>query len=265
MKLLLESELKLYIYSYILTVVFLNPAVIFLSLQYSTIYYIFLFSIIVWLILLKKDMLTYISISTFFFSVGCLTSYFDFLTYPVVTLGVLCILSIQTFGMNRIYFKTFLKKILLWSYGYLGMWMGKWLVGSITLKKNLYKDALQQILLRTSTDEIQTDRLNAIKENLNVLNNNVYVFNFFALLIFMLFKLYKKKINITKLDKVNICYYIIIASIPFLWCWLSANHSFIHSWFVHRVFAICILATSSLCTYIIYDSEITSNKSCVIL
>ena len=87
--------------------------------------------------------------------IGIVVSYFDFLTYPLVTLGVpLCLLLILQ--ADKI---TYLQKIkniislsIAWVIGYLGMWAMKWMIGSIATHKNI----LWMLLNRFCFEQIPT-------------------------------------------------------------------------------------------------------------
>lgn len=250
-KLFLESEIKEYLPAYGLAIAFVNPAVTSLSLQYSSTLYVMLFSIIAWLLLLKKNRLTDKTISLLFFAAGCLVDYIDFLTYPVATLGVLLALYINTFEKQRLKIRNGIKYIFLWGYGYIGMWLGKWIMGSIFLDKNLLADAWGKIAERASNSEMDgNSRWEAILENLNVYN----ISPVWALIIAAVFAVvlcnYKMKIRVAKRDTYILMLYAIVAIIPFAWMFFASNHSWIHAWFVQRLFCLTILGIGCLYVYL---------------
>lgn len=74
-----------------------------------------------------------------FLIIGMLTSFFDFLTYPLFTLGMPLIL-ISVLGTFSSVQKLcdIVKNSIFWGIGYGGMWCGKWMVGSILTGDNLF-------------------------------------------------------------------------------------------------------------------------------
>lgn len=83
---------------------------------------------------------------------GILTNYFDLMTYPLISLGLPLLVFLN--GMNRAGEAQgrIARRVLLaaasWAFGYFGMWVGKWAVGSLLLRENLFADALSQAKLR---------------------------------------------------------------------------------------------------------------------
>lgn len=151
----------------------INPLTAALSLQFSSVYFITLFSMIVFLQLVQKGKATENRIDHLFFLAGILTAYLDFLTYPLTSCGILLVLYmiVNRETLNIASIRQIIRKTALWGCGYVGMWGGKWLAGSIMLKENLFKEAFYQIAFRASTGVEQgTDnRFDAIMKNLSVL------------------------------------------------------------------------------------------------
>lgn len=86
----------------------------------------------------------------FFLIVGILTSYFDFLTYPVVTLGIplCCYFLLESDRLwNNI--KRLTGFSVSWAIGYAGMWAAKWVIADLTLHTGTIKDAIWSIIGRT--------------------------------------------------------------------------------------------------------------------
>ena len=87
LKLMIERNLKNYCVPLLLSLFLIHVEVIGLSLQYSTMFYIMLISIIILLkyknFLFKENRLFY-----YFLVIGMASSYFDLLTYPLVSFGV---------------------------------------------------------------------------------------------------------------------------------------------------------------------------------
>ena len=109
--------------------IFLNPVVTMMSLQFNTVLLITFLSMIaiVW-IDDKKIIKDSYAWSIFFMTIGVLTSYFDLLTYPLLTLGAPLALWL-VFNFLERFRKNFLNLFQMsafWGIGYAGMWSLKW-------------------------------------------------------------------------------------------------------------------------------------------
>lgn len=67
---------------------FMNPLSLSMSMQYNTIFTLTLLSLLACIFLRDSTISDNKSMALLFFAVGCLTSYFDFLTYPLVAIGL---------------------------------------------------------------------------------------------------------------------------------------------------------------------------------
>ena len=220
--------------------------VVSLSLQYSAVYNIVLVIMALWLWLMRKDKLSEYKILLFFLISGMVTSYIDFLTYPIAVVGILSVLSVHTLGVEwRNILFTF-KNIVYWGIGYIGMWVGKWLMGSIILRKNLFEDAVEQFLLRASSGNASNNRLDGIRDNLGIYSNKIFVCLFAVLIIYSIIVLWRMKIKVKREQWLEIGSYGIIMLMPFVWMFLAANHSQEHAWFVHRGLSVSVLALGSI-------------------
>jgi len=277
--LLIRKRLAIYITPIVSVYLLINPITIFNSLQYSTIWYIVLISTIAYLLL--KDKIVEKNLHYLLFTItGMITSFFDLLTYPIVTLGFLLILVIIAEDLD---WKETLKRIFIsgmfWTLGYGIMWASKWIIASIILNENVIKNALDTILSRSSnkTNSGNTIKVSSIFERNfskydNTLTQIVMILNFIGGLAIVCYykirnnkhikelketnqKLYKKisKKNNT-LDKKEIVFetlknaspILLIALFPFVWYLCLKNHSYIHSFFTFRtlsVFWLAILVT----------------------
>lgn len=90
----------------------------------------------------------------FFLCVGAATSYFDFLTYPLVTLGFPLCVALYMGCKN---FKEGARRIILysveWCIGYVGFWGIKWVMTDLLVGGNICRNAFETILVRTSSSE----------------------------------------------------------------------------------------------------------------
>lgn len=255
-----SSMLRKYIPAYIMMALFINPSVVALSLQYSAIYNLILFFILLWLILIQKKKVMVSNVWKLFLVAGCITSYIDFLTYPIVLVGVLCVLTINTFGCDWKNLLFLIRNIGLWGIGYIGMWAGKWLVGSIILKENLFMNAIEKLMFRTSMPQGCENRTAAIWENIVIYGNEIFIILLMGMIVFAVCNLWKKGIKVKRKNICEIIAYVLVGIMPFAWMLLAAEHSKEHAWFVHRGFAITVLAISCIYEYIKENCCISCEK-----
>lgn len=235
-----KKDMKLYILPYLVTVCSLMPVSVALSLQFSAVFYLTNISIILLLVLFESMQATKNTLA-FFLSVGMATSYFDMLTYPLVTCGIPLIVyfilkkkhSLQSDILETVQYGS------IWAIGYGGMWAGKWIIGSILLKKNIINDALTAIFNRTSSEDY--GRKEAILNNLSAMFEPPIKYLFLLSVLILLVSLIIKMAKDKKMYLKNF-HYLIIAAIPFAWYMVLVNHSCVHFWFTYRELAIFIFA-----------------------
>ena len=131
--------------------IYLNPVALFMSLQFSNMFILTLVSFIVILTFEKRYALDRELWIIHFFVIGCLTSYFDFLTYPLITLGIpiAYLLSKYCFCLKDSII-SLIKNSVAWGAGYAGFWAAKWIGGSIISGTNILTDAVKAVDNRIS-------------------------------------------------------------------------------------------------------------------
>ena len=222
-----------------------------MSMQFSSIYYVTMISIVLLTMfskkIMKKDLMY-----AYFFLVGAFTSFFDLLTAPIMTLGfslvVYTYLELKDNGIGKNTVEI-ISKSFSWSIGYLMTWSGKWVIAQFITKKEIIKDALAQILSRTSSriNEVEISKVEAITKNLAKYINGVNIKLILALIVItlILFIIMKKKNSINMLPTVLVAFYPIV-------CYLvMTNHSFLHFWFTYRNLTVSCFAILSFILYTI--------------
>ena len=211
-----------------------------MSMQYTWVFFIaMLFSII---ILKKRERLVFSSIP--FLIIGMLTSYFDFLTYPLFTLGIpllfwtLCIRESE----GQIPPVMAFKNSVYWAIGYFGMWVQKWILCTIFTEENVIANAIHSILIRSGTNVAgeQISYWDTVRSNIIVLAKYPYVLVFTTAVILLLFLC--KKTNWHMFSKNALITYIFIAVLPFFWYAVSMNHAYIHSFMTYKSLSITVFA-----------------------
>ncbi len=127
----------------------LYPFVLYFSLSLSICYYLVLAALtvqVVWGDRWKSQA----GFDVFFLIVGMVTAYFDFLTYPLVTLGFP--LGAAIYHSKERWRKQcgkMLRYSCFWGIGYLGFWACKWVTADILFGAGTIQDALRTIGERT--------------------------------------------------------------------------------------------------------------------
>lgn len=140
---------------WVVSYIILNPEAMGVNITYSIAYYIAVITSIL-IFTLKEKIEKYITWPVFFLMVGMSISFFDFLTYPVVTIGIpLTILFyIDTQQNAKTMFKNLVLYVLCWGIGYIGMWILKWSLCALLSDADIIGDALLAVDVRLNTSPI---------------------------------------------------------------------------------------------------------------
>ena len=256
--LLSKKERGLYILPLALSWLFLNPLSTMLSIQFSIVTSIVFSQIIVMLIFEDKYYKKPFLVVMNFFVLGCIVNYFDLLTYPFVALGIPLAYWFNACELKKrsniiSVFGNIAKYCVAWVCGYGGMWIGKWLLGSIVTGENILSDAMNQVAVRTDNTVAQEEfSFTELMGRLFYASNKLVIcFAIFAIVLLVIYGMFKKKIKIS-LNSFVVCS--IIGAMPFVWYAVLGNHSWIHFWFAYRELAIFINALLMLAVGLIQNS-----------
>lgn len=226
--------------------IFLNPVTTMMSLQFNTVLVITLISMIGILCFKEKFIIkSCYGWCLFFMIIGVLTSYFDLLTYPLLTLGAPLALWLafdfsEHFWSN---FKNLVQLSIFWGIGYAGMWVLKWIIGSLITGENVIGNAVEQVAFRTSF--VADDTVITFSKMMHELQYSARQYTWiFALVLLAGYFVYR----VLKTRKLNINMFVsflIISLFPMVWYLVMKNHSFIHHWFTYRELAISVYAMST--------------------
>lgn len=252
--------LKQYTPAMIAVFLFWNLGCLGLCLQYLSCY-----NIAVWFTILIIHTFPQVNsksnhVFLLFCIIGVFTSYFDFLTYPIVTLGIpLSVYALLYFSPAHFNSATTCKNILhhillcaCWAVGYIGMWFEKWVIGSLLSNENVIKDGLQNVITRTGSvatvDSPLPSRFEAVLYIVRVSTFKwTYLILFITLLCFILV-IKKRKQRSSTIATHNITLFMILLIIgffPLFWYFIAANHSYIHIRLVCRALGVTIFAWAS--------------------
>jgi hypothetical protein len=196
-----------------------------------------------------------------FLILGIVTSYADFLTYPVVTLGFLLITYFTLY--NDTLLKNFLSFIylsFLWALGYGSMWISKWILAEFTLHTGTLKNAVSSLV--GWTDVVGgRPRGNGLFYTLSYAKDQYASPVYIVLLILVVIvnivalsvSIYKKNLN---LYLTNIATFTLVALLPIVWLFVAEHHSAVHIHFVFRILGISAAAFMAAAT-----TTLVNNKS----
>lgn len=182
----------------------------------------------------------------FWVILGIATAYFDFLTYPVLALGVGLVL--QELVIKDTTWKDVTTAIGAWLFGYVGMWAFKWILAEALTDEHVISDAISQVVHRTVGESDMVGRkanaLTAIAANLSCYTNVVFlVLILICFIVFICYMSRKQTIVVEgkSIAKRNV-HLLWIAFIPFVWYALTASHSFDHSSYTYRSIMVTVFA-----------------------
>ena len=218
------------------------------SLSLSICFYIM--NVVLLVMLNKEEMISTRGLyAHFFLIIGMLTSYFDFLTYPLVTLGYPLCVYLYFHGDT---FRKNIKRLCIlsveWFVGYIGMWAAKWVLADLLTGSTIIKDAVDTIVIRTQSAE-NASRIGGfftvIVKNLQVYGNWCYVLLGILCILILLTSVRRREISniIGRLQK-GICFFL-IALYPLAWYFVLQNHSEQHWQFTCRIVSITVFAGMS--------------------
>lgn len=224
----------------------LNPISTAVCMQYACMFNI---TFIAALIMIKSKFYLSNKYWHLFLWIGIATSFFDFLTYPVVGLGINLILMIllgKKQPQNNIK-KIFVASVV-WCLGYGGMWAGKWLISYFLTGNNTVMDGINALKYRSSSNDIENSFFGITKLNLiGLINKPLVIVVIIMIIIIVILMVYKKYVFSYKFN--NNIPLVIIGCYPFVWYAVIRNHSAIHYWMTFRNLSITIIAFACIIIY----------------
>ena len=228
-----------YILPFMASYLFIMPVAVMLSLQFSSISYCSLLSMLA--ILYGNEFFTRHKLYPLVFLItGICASFFDLLTYPLLSFCMPFIVYcfVNSCGSWKDILKRILSSGFSWCLGYAGMWIGKWIVSSLYLRENMILAGIKRVLYRsigensatisspkTAFDAMQT----LVRDNTPFLLFFILIFAFYIISFLLSKPSYQ---NVLK----NMAPFLFAALLPFLWITAVSQHSTIHIFFVYRIF-----------------------------
>lgn len=138
-----------------------------------------------------------------FLVIGMCTSYFDFLTYPIFTLGmplVILLLCRYISEEKKGAVKAVVLNSIFWVVGCFGFWFEKWVLGSLLTEENIFVDALGSIIERTgrNVEEQPIGYVETVLENIHLLCKYPYVLAVFGGIVLIFTGMRKSRLKVSK-------------------------------------------------------------------
>lgn len=232
--------LRRYILPFVVTVLLFDPVATAMNMFYTQVYAATMLACIAilagwnWLRAREGRLLLLFTLT------GCLTSYLDLLTCPLVSFGVpcaLCLCLTETDWKGGL--KLALTALICWGIGYGGMWAGKWLLSALLGGEDT--GLLETLQLRSSAMGAP-DPLGAVALIVKrlLVHLRVPMLAVALLLALALGVLFLRRSPWEKLKSLEWLPWAALCLLPFFWIAFTQNHSYIHRWFVYRLLAICV-------------------------
>lgn len=241
---------KRMVYLWTFCICFIYPVILPFSLQFSSVFFITMASILVEDRLYKGYNLQQSGL--LFLVIGMLTSYIDFFTAPLLTLGVpliyFMLLNDKKYGQDsfRKNMWSLVVSSVAWGFGYFGCWGMKWLIASPILGRNVIEEAMSSMIYRTvKTYHTQagydTGSLRAIAMNIfAILPPGItsadwkWFFGIILIVVLVLLVIFVK-FHVGRQELKAIIPFLAVAVYPYIWFTVIAQHTSIHYIFTYRI------------------------------
>ena len=232
--------LRRYILPFVVTVLLFDPVATAMNMFYTQVYAVTMLACIAilsgwnWLRARTGRLLLLFTLT------GCLTSYLDLLTCPLVSFGVPCVFCLCLAAPDwKDGLKLVLTALICWGIGYGGMWAGKWVLAALLGGENI--GLLETLRLRSSAAGA-SNPLGAIAVIVKrlLVHLRVPMLAVALLLALALGVLFLRRSPWEKLKSLEWLPWAALCLLPFFWIAFTQNHSYIHRWFVYRLLAICV-------------------------
>ena len=215
------------------------------SLSLSICYYVMAGAMIVQLLRHEK-MVEKGHYFAFFMIVGMLTSYFDFLTYPIVTLGYpLCVCLFLCRDNWKVSLKKAVGYSVEWSFGYLGLWAMKWVLADLLVGGGTIRDALENLFIRTESAQGYSKIAGfwkVIKQSIEPYTNWGFYLLVLGILIYLAVCAWRNRRNVKQESLLQGGVVMLVALVPFAWLFLTQNHVEQHWMFTFKILAVSVFA-----------------------
>jgi len=233
--LMYASGLRRFLLPILVPLVLIDPVAVGKSIQFSPCFYLSIVPSLLVLLLRKTRLVGSPGcLALTFAGIGALTSYFDLLTYPILTaalpLAFYLLLNRERPVVGNV--RTVVACLVHWALGFLLMWILKWVLTTALTDMNVFSEVFQKIVERSGSsakDGLHISRLHAVRVNLMdfLPYLNAWLVGGFVL---ALVSLYRGRLT----SVVKWLPAFLLAALPPTWMFLTANHAYIHHFFVSK-------------------------------
>lgn len=223
----------------------LMPVTTALCLEYSHAYYVCLLSIHAMISWHRRS--APFSSEYLFLVIGIVLAFGDFLTFPVVTLGlplIFYLTVIRTQTPWRMQLRDIVTCSASWGAGYAGMWSAKWLICYLLTGFNALSDAMHTVQYRMTGDLGDGSRPNllaCLTSTLGVYKRWPFFLLAGVFLVFCTVLLIRKKAVFSFPGK-RLIPLSVVLFYPVAWSVFALNHTQVHLRFTHRIWAVSAYA-----------------------
>ena len=237
--------------AFLVALVFITPSITGFSLQFSTTLLTSLAAMLALLYLPKK----YFDLSgqcMLFLLTGMVTSYVDYLTYPVASFGlpfVVCLFLLPCQSWKDEVIRLLLCGIC-WCAGYFGMWAGKWVIAGLFGSDPWFWPNLFAKIGQRSSAAVGEKVLSfgdVIKSVLAPFFKRSYVLAAACIGLAWLVSLLRSlRHPASRPNPARMAVLVFVAFIPFAWFFCTKNHSYNHAFFTSRSLCVSGFALAAL-------------------
>lgn len=230
------------------------------SLQFSPVYYVMLtaMALMMQYYQSKKRLINFWI--QFFFIIGMLINFFDFLSAPLLTLGIpLCLLLLLD-----MYDKTeekiweqilrVFKLSIAWVCGYASSWIAKWTIATVALHKNVLLDGFEEANYRCfGEDYTIVEALSKNIRNLAIPHITEFMDKWYGIVLIVVFWIFIVGMIVAwhHKGKIKTLLPLLLLSLyPYVWIVLLKEHSYQHWIFVYRIQMITVFCLLSMYVYL---------------
>ena len=253
--LIYKKKNRMYAGIFLTSYFLLMPVAVGFSLQFSWVFYI---SMLGCLLILKlgdhlsrPDRMIYL-----FLGLGMCTSFLDLLTYPLYTWAIPLLWWIVTDETCMGKVRRVIGIGVAWIAGYGGLWILKWCLGTLILKRNILESAINEVFVRSGLEEVEGGGLSFRLEAL-LINWKHYSYKlYFIVLIAWLVYFMVRSISGGFKRSSSACALTLTGSSAVVWYLVLANHTNAHHFFTYRIWGITVLAV------LLLAAECTGKAAC---
>lgn len=209
------------------------------TMQYASVFFVTLIALII--LLSYKAFFTRNNNDLLaFFTIGAVTVYVDFLTTPIVTLGIPVLFWLLAEGSDNKVRKLIILS-LMWGLGYALLWMTKWGLCALTFDPSVLENAASHADKWSGNDPTNGRlfmTIGVIKKYLALLWSMNWAWGVISAIFAMCI--------LPKVEKwwSKNAWLLLVACMPFAWSFVLVNHNYEHFGFTWRNIVVCLLALS---------------------